>query len=153
MRLAAASAIAVCVGVFAGSVLWSPKLSYADTRAWDMFQGAGSWVRANVPKDEVVFHVRWDDFPQLWYRDPDHRYIAGLDPLFMVRKDPAKYWLWQDIGAGRRREGMAALIEEGFGARYVLIRTEPHALRSLIKKDPSFERVYGDAEAEVRRIR
>ncbi|HTK59901.1 MAG TPA: hypothetical protein VL283_01715 [Candidatus Baltobacteraceae bacterium] len=151
--LPAAIALSVLSGVFVARAMDLPRLAYADRPVWTRFEKAGAWMGAHIPDGETVFHVRWDDFPQLWYRAPGQRYIAGLDALFLYRKDPAKYWLWRDIGEGRRREGLAASIERGFGARYVLLRMEPGPLRSLIKKDPSFERVYADGEAEIWKIR
>lgn len=153
----AALPLAVAVGLAAAALalhaLRLPRLAYEDRHAWTRFEALGAWMRAHVPEGETVFHQRWDDFPQLWYRSPEHRYIAGLDALFFYRKDPATYWLWRDIGEGRRREGLAELIEKEFGARHVILRMEPGPLRALIKKDPSFERVYADMDADVWRIR
>lgn len=151
--LPALVACGVATAASGAYALWLPRRAYADRPAWTRFEGFGAWTRAHVPEGETIFHVRWDDFPQLWYRDPNHRYIAGLDALFLYRKDPVKYWLWRDIGDGRRREGLAELIKSGFDARYVILRMEPGPLRSLIKKDPSFERVYADIEADIWRIR
>jgi hypothetical protein len=148
-----AAALAASGLALAGLAAWLPHAAIARARAWDGFAGAGAYLAAQAPAGETVFHARWDDFPQLWYRAPEHRYVAGLDALFFYRADPERYWLWRDIGEGRRREGLADLIEGEFGARHVFLRTEPHALRTLIGKDPSFERVYGDAEAEIWRIR
>ena len=145
-------ALSVGAGLFAAHALALPRRAYADRAAWTRFAAAGAWTRAHVPAGETIFHQRWDDFPQLWYRDSAHAYVAGLDALFLYRKDPARYWLWRDIAEGRRREGLAGLIETAFGARTVLVRTAPGPLLSLMKKDPSFERVYADAEAEVWRI-
>jgi len=149
----ATAALVVACAAAAVWLLWIPRRSYEDRPPASRYADAGAWVRAHVPAGETIFHARWDDFPQLWYRSPEHRYIAGLDALFFYRKDPAKYWLWRDIGEGRRREGLAELIVEEFGARHVFLRMGPDPLRSLIKKDPSFERVYADIEAEVWRIR
>ncbi|HJV32481.1 MAG TPA: hypothetical protein VJ694_00470 [Patescibacteria group bacterium] len=146
-------AFALIAAAFAAYALWLPRLAYADRPAFTRFEKAAAWTRAHVPEGETIFHQRWDDFPQLWYRDPSHRYIAGLDALFLYRKDPAKYWLWRDISEGRRRAGSAELIEKGFGARTVIVRTGPDPLLSLMKKDPSFERVYADKDTEVWRIR
>lgn len=143
----------VFLGAGAAYALHEPRRVYEARPAWTRFAGAASWTRAHVPEGETVFHARWDDFPQLFYRDPNHRYIAGLDALFLYRKDPEKYWLWRDIGDGRRRERLAELIAGEFGAQYVFLRMEPGPLRSLIKKDPSFERIYADADSEVWRIR
>jgi hypothetical protein len=146
-------AFSVFVGLFGAHAAWQSKRMYAERHPWTRFEGAGAWLRGHVPSGETVFHQRWDDFPQLWYRAPDQHYIGGLDALFSYREDPARYWLWRDISDGRRRLDLAESIEKEFGARYVLLRMEPGPLRSLIKKDPSFERVYADTDAEIWRIK
>ncbi|MEK7546055.1 MAG: hypothetical protein AAB554_03175 [Patescibacteria group bacterium] len=148
-----AFALSAVACIFAAISLWLPRLAYVDRPAFTRFESMGAWTRAHVPEGETIFHARWDDFPELFYRDSRHAYVAGLDALFLYRKDPRKYWLWRDIGEGRRREALAELITQEFGARYVSLRMGPDPLRSLIKKDPSFERVYADAEAEVWKIR
>lgn len=124
---------------------------YATRVPFSRFAAAGEWLRAHVPVG-VVFHSSSDDFAFLFYRDTAHRWIAGLDPLFFYRADPELYWLWRDIGDGRRREDLAGLIRGRFGARYVFVRAKRDALLPVIKNDPSFERVYADGEAEIWRI-
>lgn len=148
-----AAACASALLVFAAWALWTPHRLFASRPSWTRYQAAGAWLSANLAAGETVFHGRWDDFPTLWAHAPEQRYIAGLDALFMYRKDPAKYWLWRDIAEGRRRQGLADLIVREFGARVVLLRMDPDPLRPLMKKDPSFERVFADREAEIWRIR
>lgn len=146
-------ALSVVMGASLAYALHLPKRAYDARTPWSRFEGAGAWLRANAAPGETVFHARWDDFPQLWYRAPEQRYIAGLDALFLYRRDPELYWTWRDIGDGRRRDGLAELIRERFGAGYVLLRMGPdERLRPLIKKDPSFERVYADIDAEIWRV-
>jgi len=149
----ALASLAAALALFGAYELWLPWRAFQDRPEWTRFEGAAAWTRAHVPEGETVFHVRWDDFPQLFYRDPSHRYIAGLDPLFLYRKDPERYWLWRDIGDGRRRDGLPGLLERGFEARYVLLRTEPGPLLSILRNDPAFEQVYADDEAEIWRVR
>lgn len=121
--------------------------------AFTKYSGAGAWLKENVPEGEVVFNTRWDEFPLLFFHDGRHRHIAGLDARFLSAKDPERYWLWRDISEGRRRLGLAALMKEGFGAEIVFLRLEDEPLLPLIRKDPSFERVYADSEAEIWRVR
>lgn len=125
----------------------------AERPAFARYAGAGEWLKANVPSDEVVFHSRWDDFPLLFLHDGTHRYVAGLDARFLHANDPERYWLWRDVSEGRRREGLADLLKEEFGAETVFLRAEGEALKPLIEKDPSFERVYADSEAEIWRVK
>ncbi len=144
--------VTACVTLLCLHGVWYAHKLYAGRLPFSRFAAAGAWMQTHVPAGETVFHSAWDDFPYLFYRDPDARYVAGMDPLFLYRKDPARYWLWRDIGDGRRRNP-SALIKNNFDAQYIFVRRERDALRPIIEKDPSVERVYQDSEAEVWRIR
>ncbi len=152
-RTALASVLAVGLLAFGFHESLFVQRIYAERTPWTRFAAAGAWMRAHLPTDAIVFQTAWDDTPYLLYRDDAQRYIAGLDPRFLSDRDLAKYWEWRDIGEGRRRAGLAASIEKDFGSEYVLLKREREPLLPLIKKDPSFERVYVDAEAEVWKIR
>lgn len=141
------------LAVFAGHEATVVQRVYSERNVWTRFVAVGSWMRAHLPEDAIVFQTAWDDTPYLLYRDDAQRYIAGLDPRFFSDKDHTKYWEWRDIGEGRRRAGLAALIEKDFDSRYVFLKRDKEPLRPLIEKDPSFERVYQDAEAEVWKAR
>lgn len=134
---------------FAGYEAVDIQRVYAGRQAWTRFTGAGAWMRAHLPPGAIVFQTAWDDTPFLLYRDDAQRYIAGLDPRFFSDKDPAKYWEWRDISDGRRRVGLSALIKKDFDAQYVFLKRDHEPLYPLMKKDPSFERVYQDEESEV----
>lgn len=146
-------AVLAAVGLVWISTVTDMSRILSETRAFTRFSGAGAWLRANVPEGEVVFHSRWDDFPLLFLHDGTHRYVAGLDTRFLHAKDPGRYWLWRDISEGRRREGLAALLKDAFGAETIFLHAEGEALRPLIETDPSFERVYADSEAEIWRVK
>jgi hypothetical protein len=132
--------------------VWYAHRLYARRLPFAHVERAGTWMKTHVPAGETIFHAAWDDFPYLLYRDNAHRYIAGMDPMFLYRNDPGLYWLWRDIGDGRRRNP-AELMMNNFDARYVFVKKENDRLRLLIEKDPSFERVYTDEEVEVWRVR
>lgn len=60
-------------------------------------QESSEWVRENVPKGEVVFHPTWNWFTRLFYYDPDHYYIAGLEPRYFYEYNPELFWIWRNI--------------------------------------------------------
>jgi hypothetical protein len=132
--------------------VWYARVLYERRVSFTRFEAVGTWMKTHIPEGETVFHSAWDDFPELFYWDKAHRYIAGMDPMFFYRNDPEKYWLWRDIGDGRRRNP-AELIMNNFDARYVFVNPKRDKLLTTIKKDPSMERVYADAEAEVWRVK
>lgn len=116
---------------------------------WSRYSGAATWLKANAPDGTVVFHSDWDDFPPLFFHDDRHRYIAGLDPTFLYRRDPERYWAWADITAGRKKEGIAATAKGTFGARYVMIEHDHKDMRDNAEKDSGLRRVYQDDEVRI----
>lgn len=145
-------AILLALALFAGFEAMVSQQLYARRLPWTRFAEAGAWMRAHLPPDAIVFQTGFNDMPYLLYRDDAQRYLIGLDPRFFSDKDIAKYWEWRDISEGRRRVGLAGLIEKDFGARYVFLDRDHEPLSPLIRKDPSFVRVYQDEEAEVWRV-
>ena len=43
------------------------------------FAEAASWLKANTPKDAIVFNAQWDAFPDLFFHDHHNRWVAGLN--------------------------------------------------------------------------
>lgn len=122
---------------------------YEGGQRFSTYAGASAFLAARAPEDAIVFHSDWDDFPMLFLRDDAHRYIAGLDPTFLYRKDPERYRLWSGITTGRIDNGVAAIVRDKFGARYVLIENDHQAMRKSFEADPGAARIYHDAEASV----
>ncbi|MFH1591146.1 MAG: hypothetical protein ABIC95_04430 [archaeon] len=105
-------------------------------------EGCATWIRENVPPGQTVFNRRWDDFPALFYYDPTHYYVSGLDPHFLYFKDPDQYYLYNDIAYARAHP----IAIRGFGAEYLVSRSddwgrritaeaEAHAEMSLVFKN------------------
>lgn len=83
--------------------------------------GAARWTRANVPAGETIVHLDWGDFPQLFYYDPAHRYLVGLDPMFLYVRSPARLRLIEDVKWGRRPLEPSGLAET-FKSRWLVVR-------------------------------
>jgi hypothetical protein len=141
------------VAVIGGQQVIALQRVFAQRTVWTRYMKAGEWMRANLSPGEIVFQTGFNDTPFLLYRDDAQRYIIGLDPRFLSDNDLTKYWEWRDISEARRRIGLASLIVKDFDSHAVFLRSENEPLGQLIKKDPSFERVYQDEEAEVWRVK
>lgn len=116
---------------------------------WTRYAAASAWLKENAPDDAVIFHSDWDDFPLLFLHDDRHRYIAGLDPTFLYRKDPERYWAWADISAGRTKENVAKTAKDLFGASYVFVEHDHKDMRDAADADPALRRVYQDDEVRI----
>lgn len=128
------------------------KATYDGGIPWNRYAGAATWLKANVPDGDVVFHSDWDDFPPLFFHDDRHRYIAGLDPTFLYRQDRERYWKWADVTSGRTKEGIAPIVRDVFGAKYVMVELDHKDMRENVDKDPAFRRAYQDDEVRIYEI-
>ncbi len=112
------------------------------------YQGASAWLAENTPAGTLVFNTDWDDFPMLFYYNPDHTYIAGLDPTYLYDKDRELWHLYADITLGRRSDA-AQLIRERFGAEYVFTDNQHTSFLEITERSSKFKVVYKDDKATV----
>jgi hypothetical protein len=110
--------------------------------------GAARWLKSNVPPREKVIHLDWGDFPQLFYYDPSHYYLVGLDPMFMYVRNADRLRLLEDIKAGRRPLDPEELAEK-FQSRWLVLRP----LRQPLAEWAGLESVFKDAGGAVYRLR
>ncbi|MEY4722774.1 MAG: hypothetical protein RLZZ324_287 [Candidatus Parcubacteria bacterium] len=121
---------------------------YQDSIPYGSFAGSAAWLSAHAPSDAIVFHSDWDEFPMLFLRDDKQRYIAGLDPTFFYRQDPARYRLWTDITTGQI-PNPSGLVRSRFDARYVVVRANHAAMLSAFEGDPGAVKSYVDSEVTI----
>jgi hypothetical protein len=112
------------------------------------FAGAAGWLRANGEADAVVFQTDWDDFPMLFFYNPDNRYTIGLDPTYMELHDAALFDEWVRITRGQV-ERPGAVIQSRFGASYVISDLQHEAFIRQAQDDPRLSEVYRDETAIV----
>jgi hypothetical protein len=58
------------------------------------------WLRDHGSKGKIVYNESWDMFPELFFWNPDDRYVWGLDPIFLYEYDADLYWKAHHLGAG-----------------------------------------------------
>ncbi len=125
------------------------KDHYDDGLPWTKYEQAANWLRRNTPRGAVVLHSDWDDFPPLFFHDDRNRYVVGLDPTFMYRKDPDKYRTWADITTGRRLSGVAETAKRDFDANFLLVENDHEAMLNAAKVDPHLFAAYHDDEVTI----
>jgi len=116
------------------------------------YQGASQWIAANVPPGAMIFNTDWDDFPMLYYYNPNNSYIVGLDPTYLYNRDPELWKLYARITLGEE-EDPAELIRERFGAEYVFTDNQHPDFMENAASSGKFETVYTDKKTTVLRIR
>jgi hypothetical protein len=149
---AAVAAVALCVPV--GVYVVAETEEIADSAAHADYRAGAEWMRQNVPAGEVIFNTDWDDFPKLFFYDPAHAYVSGLDPTYLYDRDAALSKLYDDITLGREKDPGPA-IRQRFGARYVFTDNEEvHDQFYVNARDSGwFDRAYSDDTCTILRIR
>jgi hypothetical protein len=154
-RAIAAIAAAIAAVVIGITMVVTVGQARADMKAepdpYD-YKGASQWIAANVPAGAMIFNTDWDDFPMLYYYNPNNPYIVGLDPTYLYDRDPELWKLYAHITLGEQ-EDPAALIRERFGAEYVFTDNQHPDFLENAATSGKFETVYTDAKTTVLRIR
>ncbi len=129
------------------------SIDIASSAAHETHSAAARWMRANVPAGELVFNTEWDDFPRLFYYDPTHTYISGLDPTYLYDRNRELSELYDRITLGTE-EDPGPLIRERFGARYVFCNNSSKDDFFLNARESGwFDIVYEDRDATIFLIR
>lgn len=151
-RTIALATVAVFLGVVLFLNLRVTVNDIANSEPHDHYRAGAEWMRANVAPGQMIFNTDWDDFPRLFYYDPTHAYVSGLDPTYLYDKDPALSKLYEKITLGDE-EDPGPLIRDRFGARYVFSDNSHGDFFDNARASGWFEIVYEDKECTVFHIR
>ena len=130
------------------------------------FQAAGEWLKEHARPGEIVFNAKWDNFSELFFWDPQNRYIGGMDPIFQYAYDPSLYWKAHHLGQGEAAshtwgtrnpteanlEDTYTVLRRDFKASYVFIEKKPRdnaALYGYLRGDPRFILRFDDEWAAI----
>jgi hypothetical protein len=152
VRIIVAAAIAVLLGVVLAFNLRFTADDIKDSKPHDYYRAGAEWMRANISPAQIVFNTDWDDFPRLFYYDPTHKYVSGLDPTYLYDRDPALSRLYDRITKGEE-EDPGPLIRDRFGAHYVFTDNTHEKFSFNATESGWFEIVYEDTDCTILRIR
>jgi len=162
--MAAAIASVLLLVNMATGALRGDAAQMARTPTPARLQGAGLWLRAHAPPGAIVFNSVMGDFAELFYWDPDNRYVGGLDPIFQYAYSPQLSWKAQHITqadalpatcgeqecTAANREDIHTVLQRDFRAPYLAVDAELSApLLAYLRTDPRFAIRYEDQQAAV----
>jgi hypothetical protein len=147
-----ATVVAVLLGFVLFLNLRATVGDIASSEGRDYYKAGAEWIRSNVPPGQLVFNTDWDDFPRLFYYDPTHNYVSGLDPTYLYDRDPALSRLYDRITLGDE-EDPGPLIRDRFGASYVFTDNSHDKFYDSAIESGWFEVVYEDHDCTVLHIR
>lgn len=151
----------ITIGVALVSVLLAVVLFFnisatmrdiASSEFHDHYKAGADWMHSNVGPGQVIFNTDWDDFPRLFYYDPSHSYVSGLDPTYLYDRDPALSKLYDRITLGEV-EDPGPLIRDRFGSRYVFTDNSHHDFLDNAQTSGWFDIVYEDKDCTILHIR
>jgi hypothetical protein len=149
LMVAAAVAIVLALPLFFN--LRATIRDIASSEPHEYYESGADWMRANIPSGQIVFNTDWDDFPRLFYFDPTHNYVSGLDPNYLYDKDPALSKLYERITLGDESDP-GPLIRDRFQSRYVFTDNGHDRFYNNAIESGWFEIVFEDADCTVLHI-
>jgi hypothetical protein len=146
--------VGVVLGIALFTNVYRTARDIGESDPRDYYAKGSAWMRANIPPGEMVFNTDWDDFPRLFFYDPTHRYVSGLDPTYLLDKDAELSKLFDRITTGDE-EDPGPLIRDRFGARWIFSdSTSDHdGFHDNAMRSGWFDLVYEDDECRVLLIR
>jgi hypothetical protein len=116
------------------------------------FRGAGHWLAEHTPPGSMIFNTDWDEFPMLFYYNPNNSYIVGLDPTYLYDRDHAMWKEYAEITLGNV-ENPGPAIRDRFGANYVVTDNAHTDFMDTVDQSGGFEKVFSDEFTTVLRVR
>ncbi len=107
-------------------------------------------VSSELKPGERLFHSDWAQFPLLWIQNDSIKYIAGLDPVFLLQANEHLSDSYTDLTLGKNTTTAYEVISQLFDARIVLVERKPgQKLETILRSDSRFQPLYADEEAVV----
>jgi hypothetical protein len=162
--------VATAFVLLAAPMVWYARITAQDIAGMagpDYYKGGGAWLSKNAERGELIVNTDWDDFPKLFFYNPQLAYVSGLDPTYLLDKDQnlAKLHARITIAKELTDEEVANLgplirdnfcVGEGTGrrcARYVFTDHEHEDFYNDALDSGWFDEVYTDGDCSILRIR
>jgi hypothetical protein len=149
--ISCAAGIAVILGTVLFFNLRATAKDIGESNPHDYFRAGAEWMKANIPSGQIIFNTDWDDFPRLFYYDPTHNYVSGLDPHYLYNKNPELSKLYDRITLGDEADP-GPLIRDRFRSRYVFTDNAHDKFYNNAIESGWFEIVYEDKDCTILHI-
>ena len=162
--------VATAFVLLSASLVWYARVTADDIAGMagpDNYKGGGEWLAKNAEPGELIVNTDWDDFPKLFFYNPQLAYVSGLDPTYLLDKDKrlaelhAKITIARDL-SDEEVSNLGPLIRDNFCvgegdkrrcARYVFTDLEHEDFHNDALDSGWFDEVYTDGDCAILRIR
>ena len=156
--------------LLAAPMVWYARVTAQDIAGMagpDLYKGGMEWLSKNTDPGELIVNTDWDDFPKLFYYNPNLAYVSGLDPTYLLDKDRKLAELHGRITIARELTdeevgNLGPLIRDNFClgegdekrcARYVITDHEHEEFLNDALDSGWFDEVYVDGDCSILRVR
>ena len=152
-------------------LVWNARITAQDIKGMahpNFYRGGVEWLSQHADKGEIIFNTDWDDFPKLFFYNPDLAYISGLDPTYLVDRNHdqadlfAKITIAKDLN-DKEVANLGPMIRDNFCvgegdkrrcARYYVFTDHEHEDFYNDALDSGwFDEVYSDNDCSILKIR
>lgn len=120
----------------------------ADSKPYDLYKGASTWLMQNTAPGERIFQTDWDDFPRLFFYNTQNTYLAGLDPTYLQLYDRDLYDVWVKITRGEVKQPSRVILKS-FSAHYAHTDLNHKNFLREAQYDHGLIEVYRDEQAVI----
>ncbi|MDT7809530.1 MAG: hypothetical protein QOJ70_3343 [Acidobacteriota bacterium] len=156
--------------LLAGAMVWYARVTAQDIAGMagpNSYKGGAEWLAKNTERGELVMNTDWDDFPKLFFYNPQLAYVSGLDPTYLLDKNRtlsdlhAKITIAKDL-SDEEVANLGPLIRDNFClgegparrcVRYVFTDHEHEDFYNDALDSGWFDEVYSDNDCAVLRLR
>jgi hypothetical protein len=156
--------------LLAAPMVWYARVTSQDIAGMaqpNFYRGGMAWLGDHADRGELIFNTDWDDFPKLFFYNPNLAYVSGLDPTYLLDRDKklsdlyAKITIAKDLGDDEVAN-LGPLIRDNFCvgegdgkrcARYTFSDHEHEDFYNSALDSGWFDEVYHDDDCSVLRIR
>ena len=156
--------------LLAAPMVWYAHVTSGDIAGMskpDYYRGGMEWLGKNAEKGELILNTDWDDFPKLFFYNPDLAYMSGLDPTYLLDKNQKLSELYARITIGKDLSddevaNLGAIIRDNFCvgegegrrcARYAFTDHEHEDFYNNALDSGWFDEVYSDDDCSILRLR
>jgi len=157
--------VAVIGLLLAAGMVYSLRVAHAKipeiTLAPDQYRAGAEWMRANIPAGALIYDLFWWDFPKLLYYDTEHRYVSGLDPIYLAAQHPELQSLSDRLELGSEPDPAAAIRSQFAAAHapevsYIFVgddpKPPPEGWFQYMEKSGEITPVYSDRECTILQV-
>ncbi|HWW76733.1 MAG TPA: hypothetical protein VNZ44_15150 [Pyrinomonadaceae bacterium] len=156
--------------LLSSSTVWYARVTAQDIAGMagpQMYRGGSEWLAKHAEPGELIFNTDWDDFPKLFFYNPQLAYVSGLDPTYLLDKDKSlaelhgKLTIAKDLSDKEVAE-LGQTIRDNFCVgegdkrrctRYVFTDHEHEDFYNDALDSGWFDEVYTDGDCSILRLR